>query len=95
MIDVHEAMRAVLQYRDGDLVVPTEMAVSAWADVTDDPSLDLPISAMSKGSSVGLGARSRLSRPAGGRLGRRRRSPDEPGISGHGRGAGPTKISIT
>ena len=55
MIDVHEAMRAVLQYRDGDLVVPTEMAVSAWADVTDDPSLDLPVSAMSKGSSVGLG----------------------------------------
>ena len=55
MIDVHEAMRAVLRHRDGDLVVPTEMAVSAWAEVTDDPSLDLPTSAMSKGSSIGLG----------------------------------------
>ncbi len=55
MIDVHEAMRAVLRHRNGDLVVPTEMAVGAWAEVTDNPSLDLPTSAMSKGSSIGLG----------------------------------------
>ena len=55
MIDVFDAMRVVLRHRDGDIVVPTEMAVGAWADVTEDPSLDVPNPAMSKGSSIGLG----------------------------------------
>ena len=33
----------------------TETSVGAWADVTDDVTYDLPIPAMSKGSSMALG----------------------------------------
>jgi len=55
MIDVYEVMKSVLPYRNGDLVVPTEMAVSAWADVTENSELDVPNPAMGKGSSIGLG----------------------------------------
>ena len=42
MIDVYEVMKTILPYRNDDLVVPTEMAVSAWADVTVNPELDVP-----------------------------------------------------
>ena len=55
MIDVRDAMRAVLKHRKGDLVVSTEMAVLAWADVSDDWSLDIGMPSMSKGSSMALG----------------------------------------
>lgn len=55
MIDVYEAMKSILPYRNGDMVVPTEMAVSAWAEVTENPELDIPNPAMGKGSSIGLG----------------------------------------
>ena len=54
MIDVYEVMKTILPYRNDDLVVPTEMAVSAWADVTENPELDVPNPAMGKGSSIWL-----------------------------------------
>lgn len=55
MIEMRDAMRAVLEHRDGDIVVSTETSIGAWADVTDDVTFDLPIPAMSKGSSMALG----------------------------------------
>ena len=55
MIETRDAMRAVLQHRKGDVVLSTETSIGAWADVTDDATLDLPIPAMSKGSSMALG----------------------------------------
>ena len=55
MIEMRDAMRAVLQHRRGDVVLSTETSIRAWADVTDDEMLDLPIPAMSKGSSMALG----------------------------------------
>ena len=48
-------MRAVLQHRDGDVVLSTETSIRAWADITDDATLDLPVPSMSKGSSMALG----------------------------------------
>lgn len=55
MIEMRDAMRAVLEHRDGDVVISTETSIGAWADVTDDVTFDLPIPAMSKGSSMTLG----------------------------------------
>ena len=55
MIEMRDAMRAVLQHRKGDIVLSTETSIGAWADVTDDVTLDLPVPAMSKGSSIALG----------------------------------------
>ncbi len=55
MIEMRDAMRAVLRHRKGDIVLSTETSIGAWADVTDDTTLDLPIPAMSKGSSMALG----------------------------------------
>ena len=55
MIEMRDAMRAVLRHRKGDIVLSTETSIRAWADVTDDETLDLPIPAMSKGSSLALG----------------------------------------
>ncbi len=55
MIEMRDAMRAVLQHRKGDVVLSTETSIRAWADVTEDETLDLPIPAMSKGSSMALG----------------------------------------
>ena len=55
MIEMRDAMRALLQHRREDVVLATETSIWAWADVTNDEALDLPISAMSKGSSVALG----------------------------------------
>ena len=55
MIEMRDAMRAVLRHRKGDIVVSTETSIGAWDDVTDDETLDLPIPAMSKGSSMALG----------------------------------------
>jgi thiamine pyrophosphate-dependent acetolactate synthase large subunit-like protein len=55
MIEMRDAMRAVLRHRKGDVVLSTETSIRAWADVTDDVTLDLPIPAMSKGSSMALG----------------------------------------
>ncbi len=55
MIEMRDAMRAVLRHRKGDVVLSTETSIDAWADVTDDETLDLPIPAMSKGSSMALG----------------------------------------
>lgn len=55
MIEMRDAMRALLKHRRGDIVLPTETSIRAWADVTDDVTLDLPIPAMSKGSSMALG----------------------------------------
>ena len=55
MIDMRDAMKAVIDHRRGDLVLTTETSTLAWQDVTDDDSLDLPIPAMSKGSSMALG----------------------------------------
>ena len=48
-------MRAVLQHGTDDIVVTTETSIAAWADVTDNETLHLPIPAMSKGSSMALG----------------------------------------
>ena len=45
MIEMRDAMRAVLLHRKGDVVLTTETSVDAWADVTDDETLDLPIPA--------------------------------------------------
>ena len=55
MIEMRDAMRAVLQHRKGDIVVPTETSIRAWQDVSVDKTLDLPIPAMGKGSSMALG----------------------------------------
>ncbi len=55
MIDMRDAMRAVLRHRRGDVVLSTETSIGAWAEVSDDETLDLPIPAMSKGSSMALG----------------------------------------
>ena len=55
MIEMRDAMRAVLQHRKGDIVLPTETSVRAWQDVSKDKTLDLPIPAMGKGSSMALG----------------------------------------
>lgn len=55
MIEMRDAMRAVVKHRKGDIVLPTETSIRAWADVTDDQTLDLPIPAMGKGSSMALG----------------------------------------
>ena len=57
MIEMRDAMRAVLRHRKEDVVLTTETSIRAWADVTDDETLDLPIPAMSKGSSMALGWR--------------------------------------
>jgi hypothetical protein len=45
MIEMRDAMRAVLRHRKGDIVLSTETSIRAWADVTDDETLDLPIPA--------------------------------------------------
>ena len=55
MIEMRDAMRAVLRHRKGDVVLATETSIWAWADVTDDETLDLPIPAMGKGASMALG----------------------------------------
>ncbi len=55
MISMRDAMREIVKLRKDDIVVSTETSIGAWADVTDDVTLDLPIPAMSKGSSMALG----------------------------------------
>ena len=55
MINMRDAMREIVKLRRDDIVVSTETSIGAWADVTDDVTLDLPIPAMSKGSSMALG----------------------------------------
>ena len=55
MIEMRDAMRVVLKHRKGDVVVANETSIHAWADVTDDETLDLPTPSMGKGVSVGLG----------------------------------------
>ncbi len=54
MIKMRDAMRVVLEQRRGDVVLTTETSIFAWADVSKD-ALDLPVPAMSKGSSMALG----------------------------------------
>ena len=48
-------MRAVVGHRSGDVVLATETSIGPWAEVSDDATLDLPLPAMSKGSSMALG----------------------------------------
>ena len=55
MIDMRDAMREIVKLRKDDIVVSTETSIGAWAEVTDDVTLDMPIPAMSKGSSMALG----------------------------------------
>ena len=55
MIEMRDAMRALLWHRGEDVVLATETSIYAWFDVIDDEAMDLPISTMSKGSSVALG----------------------------------------
>ena len=55
MIEMRDAMRVIQDLRRGDVVLTTETSTMAWKDVARDPTLDLPIPAMSKGSSVALG----------------------------------------
>ena len=54
MISMRDAMLVVVQIRRRDIVLASETSITAWADVTDDVTLDLPIPAMSKGG-VALG----------------------------------------
>ena len=61
MIEMRDAMRAVLEHRDGDVVLATETSVAAWQDVSEDDSLHLPLPVMGKGSSMALGVA--LARP--------------------------------
>jgi phosphonopyruvate decarboxylase len=61
MIEMRDAMRAVLSHREGDVVLATETSIGAWQDVSADDNLHLPIPAMSKGSSMALGVA--LARP--------------------------------
>ena len=55
MIELRPAMRAALRHRKGDVVLTTDASILAWADVTQNETLDLPVPAMSKGSSMALG----------------------------------------
>ena len=55
MIEMRDAMRAVLRHRKGDIILTTETSIWAWADVAEDETLDLPMPVMSKGSSMALG----------------------------------------
>ena len=43
MIEMRDAMRAVLRHRKGDIVLSTETSIRAWADVTDDETLALGV----------------------------------------------------
>ena len=61
MIEMRDAMRAVVTHREGDVVLATETSIGAWQDVSEDDSLHLPIPSMSKGSSMALGVA--LARP--------------------------------
>ena len=61
MIEMRDAMRAVLEHRDGDVVLATETSIAAWQEVSEDDSLHLPLPVMSKGSSMALGVA--LARP--------------------------------
>ena len=57
MIEMRDAMRAVLEHRDGDVVLATETSVAAWQDVSEDDSLHLPLPVMGKGFVHGAGGR--------------------------------------
>jgi len=48
-------MRAVVGHRSGDVVLTAETSIVAWAEVSDDVTLDLALPAMTKGSSMALG----------------------------------------
>lgn len=56
MMDPLAALRALAPYRGDAVVIPTMTATRLWAQVSERPELDLPLSgAMGKASSVGLG----------------------------------------
>lgn len=59
MIEMKDAMRVIQKQRQGDIVVTTETSVLAWEELSEaesqDETLDLPMPAMSKGSSMALG----------------------------------------
>ena len=55
MIEMRDAMRAVLKHRKGDVVVANETSIHAWAEVTDDETLDLHTPCMGKGGPLALG----------------------------------------
>jgi phosphonopyruvate decarboxylase len=55
MIEMRDAMRVVVEHRSGDVVLTTETSIGAWAEVSDDVTLDLALPTMSKGSSMALG----------------------------------------
>ena len=55
MIEMRDAMRDVLRHRGGDVVLITETSILAWEDVANDETLDFPLPAMGKGSSMALG----------------------------------------
>lgn len=56
MINLHDAMAAIQKRRDDAIVLPTMTGGKGWAGVSQDQSLDLPVTgAMGKASSIGLG----------------------------------------
>ena len=55
MIEMEDAMRAVLQHRKDDVVITTETSIPLWEDVTEIQGINLATPAMSKGSSLALG----------------------------------------
>jgi sulfopyruvate decarboxylase subunit beta len=56
MITMRDALRLVEERREDAIVIPTMMGGRAWSELSDDPSMDLPVSGgMSKTSSVALG----------------------------------------
>ena len=56
MITMRDALRLVEERREDAIVIPTMMDGRAWRELSDNPSMDLPVSGgMSKTSSVALG----------------------------------------
>ncbi len=56
MMDMREALKVVQSHRGDAIVIPTMQGNRAWAELTDHPDLDLPLTGcMGKASSLGLG----------------------------------------
>lgn len=55
MIDMYEAMRAILPYREDDIVITTETSIPIWEDATALEGINIGASCMGKGSSLALG----------------------------------------
>ena len=55
MIDMYEAMRAIMPHRKDDIVITTETSIPIWEDATALEGINVGASCMGKGSSLALG----------------------------------------